>query len=116
MKKLLFSLTVKDFDFQYYRGSGKGGQKINKTSNCCRCIHPESGAVATSREGRSQSHNKQQAFIKCVNTDKFKKWHRLEVARRTGDTARIHEEARKWAEREVSNHSHLKIEYANKFD
>ena len=110
-RELLFSLTAKDFKFQYYRGSGKGGQKRNKTSNCCRCIHIESGATSTSEQGRSQILNKQNAFRKCCETDIFKKWHKLEVAKKTGRLAIIKEEARVWAEKEINTPSHLKIEY-----
>lgn len=74
MKKLLFSVTAKDVEFQFFRGPGKGGQKRNKTSNCARCIHPLSGAVGESRDGRSQLHNKQEAFRKMANSFTFRKW------------------------------------------
>ena len=110
-KELLFTLTAKDFDFQYYRGSGKGGQKRNKTSNCCRCTHRDSGAVAIAEHGRSQLHNKQEAFGKCVATKEFKAWHKLEVSRRTGETARLKEKIDKYVDDEINNPKHIKIEY-----
>lgn len=83
-RKILFSVTAKDCRFDFYVGSGKGGQKRNKTSNCCRCTHIESGASGKSEEGRSQLKNKQKAFVRMATSDTFKKWHRIEVAKRTG--------------------------------
>ena len=44
-RELLFSLTKNDFELQFFRAGGKGGQKQNKTSSGCRIIHKESGAV-----------------------------------------------------------------------
>lgn len=86
---LLFSVTEKDCRFDYYRGSGKGGQKRNKTDNCVRCTHEESGAVGKSENGRSQRKNKEMAFKKMSETKEFKLWHKLESARRMGTLADI---------------------------
>ena len=83
-KQKLLSLTKKDFRWDYYRGTGKGGQKRNKTSNCVRCTHEDSKAVGRGEEGRSQAHNKRLAFRRCVESKEFKKWLRIELARRTG--------------------------------
>lgn len=44
-RELVFSLTKDDFEWEYFRGTGKGGQKKNKTSSAVRCKHLESGAV-----------------------------------------------------------------------
>jgi len=88
-KELLFSVTAKDCDWNYYRGSGKGGQKKNKTSNCARCTHRVSEAVGKSEKGRSKEHNRREAFLRMIETDKFKTWHRIEVARRLGDLEKI---------------------------
>jgi protein subunit release factor B len=87
MKELLFSVTRKDCRFDYYRGSGKGGQKRNKTDNCCRCTHIDSGAVGKSEEGRSKEHNRRLAFERMAETDIFKKWHKIEISRRLGHLA-----------------------------
>jgi len=83
-KELLFSVTASDCRWDYYKGTGAGGQKKNKTENCCRCTHIESGAVAYSEDGRSKDHNKRNAFRKMIETKEFQTWHRTETARRTG--------------------------------
>ena len=94
-KELLFPVTKKDCRWDYYVGSGKGGQKRNKTANCVRCTHEASGAVGKSEEGRSQYHNKTEAFRKMAESSKFKAWIRLEKAKRMGVEARIEEEVEK---------------------
>ena len=99
MKELLFRLTAKDFRWDYYRGSGAGGQKRNKTENCCRCTHPPSGAVGKSEEGRSKAQNRKKAFRRCAESQEFRSWLKIEVARRDGSMA----EAERWADQEVKS-------------
>jgi protein subunit release factor B len=95
MKTKLFSVTASDCNWSYYRGSGKGGQKKNKTSNCVQVTHIKSGASAYSEEGRSQRHNKETAFRKMAESDKFQKWLKVEIARRSGELALIEEQVEK---------------------
>ncbi len=83
-KSLLFSVTAKDCRFDYYRGTGKGGQKRNKTCSAVRCTHIDSGAVGQSDDTRSQHKNKRTAFRRMAETKKFTAWHKLEAARVTG--------------------------------
>lgn len=83
-RKLVFSVTAKDCDFDFYRGSGKGGQKRNKTDNCARCTHRVSGAVGKSENGRSQRKNKEAAFFKMSQTKEFKNWHKKQTNRLIG--------------------------------
>lgn len=80
MRQKLFSVTKDDFDWNFFRGSGAGGQKKNKTSSACRCTHRASGAVGKSTEERSQSHNKRTAFNRCVATPEFKNWLKVRTA------------------------------------
>jgi len=91
-KKLLFSVTKKDCRWDYYIGSGAGGQKRNKTSNCVRCTHEASGAVGKSEEGRSQSQNKRKAFLRMAESPKFKSWCHLEKCKMMGIEGRIADE------------------------
>ena len=66
MKELLFSVTKKDFELQFFRAGGKGGQKQNKTSSACRIVHKASGATGESREQRQQIANKKLAFQRLI--------------------------------------------------
>ena len=72
-RTLLFSLSKdkKDFIVQLFKGSGKGGQKRNKTSNACRIFHPASGAISECQEERSFEQNKQRAFQRLIEKPKF---------------------------------------------
>ena len=90
-KEILFSLTAKDFEFTYSKGSGPGGQKRNKTSTKVQCLHRPSGAVGVSDEARSQHQNKRLAFEKMAKSEAMRTWSRIEAARVTGEHARIEE-------------------------
>ena len=45
MKKLLFSITKKDFKIDYFSGTGAGGQHRNRHKNCIRLTHIESNVT-----------------------------------------------------------------------
>ena len=79
---LLFSIQHNDFELQFFRASGPGGQQKNKVETACRIIHKASGAVAYATEHKSQSQNREAAFHRLVNSKEFKSWHKLEVSRR----------------------------------
>ena len=83
-KQHLFSLTRNDFEWEYRRGSGKGGQKRNKTSNAVRVTHRPSGAVGNAEDGRSQLQNRKLAFKRLSETKEFKNWIKIEAARKAG--------------------------------
>lgn len=80
----LFSITITDCRVDTYRGSGKGGQKRNKTSSAVRVTHEPSGAVGQAEDGRSQSQNKKLAFGRMARSEIMQAWIRLEAARVTG--------------------------------
>ena len=93
-KQLLFSLSKAKGDFivQPFKGSGKGGQKRNKTMSACRIIHPASGTVSECQEERSFDQNKKKAFERLVEKDSFKKWHKFETAKALGLMANVEDE------------------------
>lgn len=70
----VMTLTAKDFEWDYERGRGKGGQKRNKTCSAVRCRHIPSGAIGWSEDGRSQLHNKRTAFERMTKTKEFQLW------------------------------------------
>ena len=86
-KRLLFSLTRDDFEWDYFTAGGKGGQNQNRRHTGVRCTHRASGAVGEGRDSRDQLRNKRSAFLRCVESPSFKAWHRKECARRLGTTA-----------------------------
>ena len=92
MREPTVTLTEKDFRWEYFRGSGKGGQKRNKTSSAVRCTHTPSGVSYYSDATRSQHRNKIEAFKKVANDKSFLKWLRLEHYRCTGRLMQIEEE------------------------
>lgn len=102
-KELLFSVTAKDCEWSYARGSGNGGQARNKSNNAVHCHHKPSGAHGYSEASRSQLDNKRDAFVKMANTDEFKTWNKLEALRRLG----VIEEIDKKVEQEIKN---IKVE------
>jgi len=101
--KLLFSLTAKDFTVYWSNGTGKGGQKRNKVANCCRIIHEPSGAMGTGFDERSHEQNKKNAFVRLIESDKFKSWMKIEIAKQTGVLDNIEQKV----EQEMNN---IKIE------
>jgi len=48
----------KDLDEHFIRGSGSGGQKINKTSSCVQLIHRPSHIEIRCQKTRSQADNR----------------------------------------------------------
>lgn len=105
-KTLIHSVTSKDCRWKFVRGTGKGGQKRNKTSNAVHCWHDPSGAHGFSQDGRSQQQNRQEAFRKMVLSPEFRFWHRMEIARVTGEYMDIEN-----AVTEQMQPQYLRIEY-----
>lgn len=54
----------KTCEFDFFKGSGNGGQKRNKTSSAVRVRHLASGITATDCSGRSQHKNRHEALKK----------------------------------------------------
>jgi protein subunit release factor B len=92
-KKHLFTLSKAHGDFVVtpYRGSGKGGQKRNKTMSGCRITHPATGLFSECEEERYFEVNKRRAFERLCNKPEFIKWMNLEIARREGKLREIEE-------------------------
>jgi len=74
-KELLFSVTKKDLEINYFSGTGAGGQHRNKHQNCVRMAHRESGATSTGQSNRERGANEREAFKSLVDHAKFKMWH-----------------------------------------
>ena len=73
-KELLFSITKKDFDIDYFSGTGAGGQYRNKHKNCVRLKHKESGVISTGQSNRDRISNMKEAIKGLLENIKFKLW------------------------------------------
>lgn len=73
-RKLVFSITIKDCEVDYIRGSGAGGTKRNKTHSGVRVRHLPSGAQGQATESRSQLENKRLAFRRMGESIRFQVW------------------------------------------
>ena len=98
-KELLFSVSASDCEWSYTRGTGKGGQKKNKTSSAVHCMHRPSGAHGYSEASRSQLDNRREAFRKMAETKEFRHWQKMEIAKRMGTLQQVEEEV----ERQMRN-------------
>ena len=67
-------VDISDVDERFVRGSGPGGQKINKTSSTVWLRHRPSGTEVRCQAQRSQSANRERAWQELCD--------RLEAARR----------------------------------
>jgi protein subunit release factor A len=63
---MTIKITEDQFRFEWYSGTGPGGQHRNKHQNCCRCIHVPTGITATGANARSREHNKRSAYSTCL--------------------------------------------------
>lgn len=55
----------KDYEIQWFSGTGAGGQHRNKTQNCCRVIHTPTGIRAHGTRSRSREDNLKTAMDVC---------------------------------------------------
>lgn len=58
MRMEALGISENDLDEHFIRGSGKGGQKINKTSSCVQLVHRPSGTEIRCQQTRSQADNR----------------------------------------------------------
>ena len=76
-----------DIAEQWVRGSGKGGQKINKTASCVLLKHGPSGLMVRCQKHREQSKNRLSAYkllilkiedlVKGAQSERAQKVHKL---------------------------------------
>lgn len=93
-KKILFSVTRKDFRVDFFRAGGPGGQNQNKRNSACRITHKDSGAVGISRTHKQQDKNKKEAFKRLISAPKFKVW----LKRRASEVSYKLQDIEKWVD------------------
>ncbi len=78
-KEILFSITKKDLQIEFFSGTGAGGQYRNKHQNCVRIKHTDSGVIVTGQSNRNRQANIREALRNLVNHPRFKLWHNQKV-------------------------------------
>lgn len=61
-RELIRSWTKKDFQVDWFSGSGAGGQHRNKHQNCVRLRHVETGITTVGQGSRSRKTNLREAL------------------------------------------------------
>lgn len=100
MRKLLFSLTKKDFTIQTFKAGGKGGGNQNSRNTGVRIIHKESGAKGEARDSRYHKQNKRAAFRRLCSSKKFKDWVKYKAAIVSDTENKIQKQVDEWMKEE----------------
>lgn len=102
-------ISEEEIEENFIRGSGSGGQKINKTSSCVQLIHAKSGTEIRCQLTRSQAMNRYYARkLLCEKLDQKRKG---EQSKRSREIAKIRKQkrrrSRKAKEKLKANKQHL---------
>ena len=62
--KFEYKLDRSEATKSYIRGTGNGGQAINKTSSCVQLVHKKSGIVIRCQETRDRNKNEELAWCR----------------------------------------------------
>jgi protein subunit release factor B len=86
-------LEAADFEEKFARGSGPGGQHVNKVSTAVTLRHVPSGVAVTVQDSRSQSMNRQLAWERLL--DAIERQRREQRAAQKAETEKKRRQNRK---------------------
>ena len=110
MEKL--KISEADLSEQFIRASGKGGQKVNKTSSCVHLIHAPSGIEVKCQQSRLQASNR--FFARRDLCDKLEE-KILEIkSRRQQEREKIRRQKRRRSRRATNQMLDMKTKHGEK--
>lgn len=65
--KFEYNFDKSEISKSYIRGTGNGGQAINKTSSCVQLVHKKSGIIIKCQDTRDRSKNEEIAWLKMMD-------------------------------------------------
>jgi hypothetical protein len=111
-RERLFTLRAgKELLFDYFSGTGPGGQNRNKKKKCVRLTHPGSGVTVRATEERSKKQNERVAMQRLVADSKFMAWVKLHAAMIMQGFRDLEDKVDKM----LRNSSQTKVEYLTTF-
>ncbi|NBW39968.1 peptide chain release factor-like protein [bacterium] len=96
-RMLKLGIFEDDIDESFIRGSGSGGQKINKTSNCARLYHAPSGIEVRCQTSRSLAMNR--FLARRMLCEKFEEQSEGEKSKKEREREKIRRQKRKRSKR-----------------
>lgn len=84
---------------KFVTGSGPGGQKINKTSNCVHLVHPPTGLEVQCQESRHRSVNRFLARLRLCDRIEENRFQRRQEQKRRLASARYRNRRRSAGEK-----------------
>ena len=91
-------LAEADIEEQFIRGSGRGGQKINKTASCVMLLHRPTGVQVKCQRERSQALNRY--FARRELCDKIEEMRQLRASAKQQEMEKIRRRKRRRSRRQ----------------
>lgn len=86
-------ISEEDLEERFILGSGKGGQKVNKTASCVRLRHPPSGLEVKCQQERSREMNR--FFARRLLCDKLVEKEQKEKSAKQQEMEKIRQQKRR---------------------
>ena len=82
-KAMKLNIFPRDIEESFVKGGGRGGQKLNKTSNCVQLKHLPTGIIVRCQKYREQNKNRMTAYrILIEKVEEKTHWRESERAKK----------------------------------
>jgi protein subunit release factor B len=109
-----------DIEENFIRGTGPGGQKVNKTSSCVQLTHKPTGIMVRCQNERNQSQNRIAAKEELCNRIEARQQERKQSQAAAQSKARRQKAKRSWGTKQEvlrdKKHHAIKKKFRRSFD